>query len=231
MHRFVFDPTYYGNLSLEKAREAYGRTLNELQSYMTRMEVPSNIFASMLVTSSDDIRYLRKEEIAQLDNISPYLAELKVAKCGTTPSSGDPDGKKETYTNCTKGMSAALYSEGARAYLQKYDSPSGSPAPESPAPQGAASSCVDMLKQYSAHLEKAVGTYGHMATAKEVCTFGRATDIPARRSFLARANQIGCGTNVTKLIGDAIDKQIGLTDDACRRSACRRSACRRSAGR
>ena len=220
VHRFRFEASYYGNLTPQQAKEAYGRKLKELQSYMTGMDVPASITATMLVTSSDDIRYLRKEEITQLDNFPPYMAELKVAKCGTAPGNDEPDGKKETYTSCTKGMSAALYSEGARAYLQKYDSPSGSPSPSpspgSATPQGAASPCVGMLKQYTDHLKKAADTYGHMATAKEVCTFGRATDIPARRAFLAKANQNGCGANLTKVIGEAVDNAISLTNDACR---------------
>jgi hypothetical protein len=221
MHRFSFDASYYGNLSLEKAKETYGRTFNELQSYLTRMEVPANIFASMVVTSSDDIRYLRKEEIAQLDNFPPYLAELKVARCGTAPGNDAPDNKKETYTNCAKGVNVALYGDGAKAYLKKYDSPSAISPPAPVAPSGTSPpvpvtpACLDVAQQTADRLAKMADAAHQNTTAREACIFGRATEIPLYRDLLTKANQNGCAAHITMLRG-FLDKAIPLTNDACR---------------
>jgi hypothetical protein len=221
MHRFSFDASYYGNLSLEKAKETYGRTFNELQSYMTRMEVPSNIFASMLVTSSDDIRYLRKEEIAQLDNFPPYLAELKVAKCGTAPGNDAPDNKKETYITCAKGVNVALYGDGAKAYLKKYDSPSGisSPAPVTPSgtsqPVPVTPACLDVAQQTADRLQKIADAAHQNTTSRQVCVFGRASEIPTYRDLLAKANQNGCAPHIA-MLSKFLDDAIRRNGDACR---------------
>jgi hypothetical protein len=173
----------------------------------------------MVVTSSNDMRYLRKEEIAQLDNFPPYLAELKVAKCGTTPGNDEPDNKKETYINCTKAVNVALYGEGAQAYLKKYDSPSGISPPGPAAQQGTASSCLDVSKQSVDRLSKIADAWRHMTTAtgREQCTFGRATEIPTYTGLLATANQNGCAGNIT-ILREGLDQAIRRTNDICRRA-------------
>ncbi len=88
IHRPYFDQASFAKLNVREAEMAYQELSNQARTYLTAAGVPEGIVERMFKTSSNEASYLSADEIKAL-SMPPYLAELKLARCGPEPREED----------------------------------------------------------------------------------------------------------------------------------------------
>jgi len=79
-----------------------------------------------------------------------------------------------------------------------------------------------MFDRFADELDRIAASYDRIKTDREVCTFGRDTDIPARRRILGEveANRSKCasGPAALNMARTQLQKAISDTEAVCRRA-------------
>lgn len=116
VHRFRFDPKYYGGLSFSDAKEKYEHELVAHRQYLEEMNVPREVIDANFQTGSDAIRYLTWEQMKASRVTQNYLEELLIARCGRLLK--EPNVK---YWECKEASLFDLRVEAIREYLSLYN--------------------------------------------------------------------------------------------------------------
>src|SRR5262249_38230253 len=117
VHRTWFrDQAWFGKLSPEEAEIRYGAMVRVGKEYLREMGTPENIIQAMYATASVEMRYLSKDELNQMDNEVPFLAEQTIARCGEHPS--DRNGQ-EIWRDCAYEIWTPFIRKGADEYLKR----------------------------------------------------------------------------------------------------------------
>lgn len=83
IHRVYYDQDYYKKLSSEQAEIEYKKVVDTTESYLKKMRVPDNIKEKIFNIPSNEIYWLTKDEIENIEGMSPYYHELIISKCGS----------------------------------------------------------------------------------------------------------------------------------------------------
>lgn len=81
VHRARFKSEYFAGLSAAEAEKKYRYLLNQLTVFLTAHDVPQVIVEKMNTTPSNDIYVLSADDIEQVGETRPFLAELLQARC------------------------------------------------------------------------------------------------------------------------------------------------------
>jgi hypothetical protein len=91
-----------------------------------------------------------------------------------------------------------------------------------PAAADASEACAAMFDRFADELDRIAASYDRMKTDREVCAFGRDTDIPTRRKILGEveANRGKCasGPAALNMARTQLEKAISETEVVCRRA-------------
>lgn len=85
LHRIYFNPEYYQNIPISKAKALYEKNEEQFKQRMLKYGLPQNLFERMMRTSSDSIYWLSKSDIESIGMWPPYMEERLIAKCGALP--------------------------------------------------------------------------------------------------------------------------------------------------
>lgn len=85
LHRIYFNPEYYQNISISKAKHLYEKNEELFKQRMLKYGLPQSLFERMMRTSSDSIYWLSKSDIDSVGMWPPYMEERLIAKCGALP--------------------------------------------------------------------------------------------------------------------------------------------------
>jgi hypothetical protein len=129
VHRPHFDPMQFGKLSPADAERQYQASMQEVQSYLKRMDFPETLIRVMYATSSKEIYYLSKNELRQFGDLPPHLGELILARCGVKQSLNSSPSEAVRMKNhqCIQAVYEEVSRAGGDEYLTIYG-PQGSRA-------------------------------------------------------------------------------------------------------
>lgn len=123
VHRFYFDPTMYGALSVQEAKAQYDREMAGFKQFLLDRDVPISIIEKLFATDSVSMYYLNQGELKLMQSV-PYLEELYRARCGELRDikSFDENGNwlATTYDNkwraCVRKILKGIEIAGVKAY-------------------------------------------------------------------------------------------------------------------
>lgn len=81
VHRARFGSEYFSGLSSREADTIYDQLLEDLNSYLARMDIPSSIVERMNNTPSSEMRMLSRAEIESISKYPPFIDEWLESKC------------------------------------------------------------------------------------------------------------------------------------------------------
>lgn len=85
LHRIYFNPSYYRNMPMPKARQLYEKNEEAFKERMLKYGLPQYLFERMMRTASDSIYWLTPTDIENIGYWPPYMEERMIAKCGARP--------------------------------------------------------------------------------------------------------------------------------------------------
>jgi hypothetical protein len=121
MHRPFFNPKEFAGLTAEEANRRYAVVIDHQKTYLNKMGIPPYFSDLLFAHSSQQMRYLTKQELQIFPPLEPGTDELRLARCGQRPGNNASEAIRIRYYNCTQ----AIYEEASRAgnaeYLRRYD--------------------------------------------------------------------------------------------------------------
>ncbi len=81
IHRAYFDPSYFKNLKLEEAKAKLTELTKIMGSILDENQVSQNLKDRLNSTSSDEIYWLKPEDIVSIGMMPGWFEELLLAKC------------------------------------------------------------------------------------------------------------------------------------------------------
>jgi hypothetical protein len=129
VHRMSY--TDFATKPVEEARRMYAEVIKRTTDYLEQMGIPENIRGLTFATSSAELRYLTRQELAPILGFPPAIEELKIARCGPRPADHVSDAVRLAYYNCTEGIQAEDSRIGAKEYMRKFGGERLQPRPAS----------------------------------------------------------------------------------------------------
>lgn len=90
LHRIYFNPVYYQNLPMVKARHLYEKNEQVFKEQMLKYGLPQHLFEKMMRTPSDSVYWLNHEDVENIGMWPPYMEERLIAQCGARPIKQGP---------------------------------------------------------------------------------------------------------------------------------------------
>jgi hypothetical protein len=135
IHRFVFDPSMYGNLSPAEAKSLYEGAMARYKQFLAERDVPVSIIERTFATESTGMHYLTRDELQLMQSV-PYLEELYRARCGELHDVKEFDEYGNwagtTYDNNWRTCARRILKEIEVAGVESYRKEIGEVSPEAP---------------------------------------------------------------------------------------------------
>ena len=121
IHRPYFEPEYFSNLSIKKAKEEYARLEKVTQNYLIEMGASSELISKIFQVSSNDLQLIHTADFKKFyRKKEPFIEEFLLAKCGAS-SEGKEVLSKEDNDYYEYMLFAKVSESLKRGYtLQKY---------------------------------------------------------------------------------------------------------------
>lgn len=118
IHRPYFNAAEFGKLSSAEADQRYEGVIASQKQYLGKMGIPPYFVDLLFAHSSQQIRYLTKQELQIFPPLPPAIGELRLARCGERPNTSTAAAMR--HFNCTQSLYEEASREGNAVYLREY---------------------------------------------------------------------------------------------------------------
>jgi hypothetical protein len=139
VHRFYFDPLWYGALSAEAAKAQYDQEMVGFKQFLLDRDVPISIIEKLFATDAASMYYLNQGELKLMQTV-PYLEEFNRAQCGELRDRSEFDANGNwlgtTYDTrwreCARKVLKEIEIAGVKAYSSEVQPGDDSNVPQAP---------------------------------------------------------------------------------------------------